>query len=69
MKLALLTTMVEVVWTGLCAESGFQKDAWKTAVTMVTNVLQILREITIDQCKSKMTWFKNKYKKWCIFYM
>ncbi|MCJ1349569.1 hypothetical protein MMC31_007810, partial [Peltigera leucophlebia] len=68
MELALLTAMVEAVRTGLRAESGFKKDAWKTAVTSVTNVLQIPREITIDQCKSKMTWFKSKYKEWCILY-
>ena len=55
MELALLTAMVEAVRTGLRAESGFKKDAWKTAVTSITNVQQIPREITIDQCKSKMT--------------
>lgn len=68
MEQALLTAMVEAVRTGLRAESGFKKDAWKTAVTSVTNVLQTPREITIDQCKSKMTWFKSKYKEWCILY-
>ena len=55
MELALLTAMVEAVRTGLCAKSKFKKDAWKTAVTLVTNVLQIPREITIDKYKSKMT--------------
>ena len=33
MELALLTAMVEAVCTGLRAESGFKKDAWKAAVT------------------------------------
>ena len=36
MELALLTAMLEVVRTDLRAESGFKKDAWKTAVTAVT---------------------------------
>lgn len=40
MELALLTVMVEAVWTGLRAESGLGGDAWKTAFTGVTNVLQ-----------------------------
>ena len=68
MELALLTAMVEAVRTGLRAQSGIKKDAWKTAVTAVTNVLQIPREITMDQFKSKMTWFRSKYKEWCILY-
>lgn len=68
MELALLTAMVEAVRTGLRAQSGIKKDAWKTTVTAVTNVLQIPREITMDQFKSKMTWFKSKYKEWCILY-
>ena len=33
-----------------------------------TNVLRNPRKITIDQCKSKMAWFKTKYKEWCIPY-
>lgn len=50
MELALLTAMVEAVRPGLRAESGFKKEAWKTAVTWVTNKLRIPREITVDQC-------------------
>ena len=68
MELALLTSMVQAVCLGLRAESGFKKDAWKTGVLEVTNVLRIPREITIDQCKSKMTWFKTKHKEWFILY-
>lgn len=37
MEMALLTAMVEAVCKGL--QEGFRKDAWKTAVSMVTNAL------------------------------
>ena len=62
MELALLTVIVEAVWIGLRAEPGFKKDVWITAITSITNIQQILREIIIDQYKSKMTCFKSKYK-------
>lgn len=40
--------MMEAVWTGLYAELKFQKDVWKIVIILITNILQILREIRID---------------------
>lgn len=68
MELTLLTVMVEAVCTGLRTELGFKKETWKTAITLVINKLQIPREITVDQSKSKITCFKSKYKEWYILY-
>lgn len=68
MELALLTAIVEAVRIRLHAKSGFKKKLWKTAIILVINKLPILREIIVNQCKSKMTLFKSKYKEWCILY-
>ena len=66
MEFALLTSMLESVRNGLRAESGFKKEAWKTAVEDVKKVLKNKREVIVDQLKTKFQWYKTKWKEWSL---
>lgn len=52
-KYALLTLMLKSLHNGLQAESGFKKEAQKTAVKDVKIVIKVKREITFNQLKTQ----------------
>ena len=59
MKFAFLTSVLEFVYNGSRVELCFKKAAWKTAVEEIKRVLKNLREIIVDQLKSKFQWNKT----------